>query len=328
MPANYKPNGSLKYQFKRVLQLGFTPGRSRHRDKQWGLNGNYIYAINSMKTYMNVLAIFSEFIRENFKDIRSVDQITPEIASAFIQHGIDRGNTSNTISKKKSAIRKFECIARRRKIITKNSPPLLNYRSSPSISGIRYDTRSYSNEEAHIIHLYAAKKDPALALAVEIQWKAGLRISEVVYLRADNIDFQKLSICLEGKKNHCKGGKSRIVTLTEEERSLLERLSRSDKKSEDGHIFEKRMKLGSSIGRIVRQACDGNGIEPLGTHGLRKTFAVNDFLRNMKSGRTIDEALLRTSRQLGHNRINVVLHSYIAPEFIPPEYFDHQKNTS
>jgi len=79
-----------------------------------------------------------------------------------------------------------------------------------------------------------------------------------------------------------------------------------------GHIFADRQGLPDRARRLVRQACSELGIQPLATHGYRKTFSVESYHRARSTGADDRQALLVTSLKLGHNRIAVTRQSYIS----------------
>ena len=78
-----------------------------------------------------------------------------------------------------------------------------------------------------------------------------------------------------------------------------------------GHIFNDRLTLPSRARQRVRKACLELGIPNRGTHGFRKHFATQEYAGQIEAGASDREALLTTSHQLGHNRINVTIQSYI-----------------
>jgi integrase len=61
----------------------------------------------------------------------------------------------------------------------------------------------------------------------------------------------------------------------------------------------------------VRQACAALNIPCLGTHAFRKAFSVGNFHQLRAQGADDRQALLATSHQLGHNRIDVTRQSYV-----------------
>jgi len=66
-----------------------------------------------------------------------------------------------------------------------------------------------------------------------------------------------------------------------------------------GHIFADRQGLPDRARRLVRQACSELGIQPLATHGYRKTFSVEEYHRARLGGVDDRQALLETSHKLG-----------------------------
>lgn len=143
-------------------------------------------------------------------------------------------------------------------------------------------------------------------------WLTGLRVSEAAYLRAQNIDLQAGVITLTGNVNHTKGGRPRDVKVQESSQEFLATLQSIGEQRPDGHIFTSRKSLPDRARQRVREACRVLGISALGTHGFRKAFAVGEYQRNVAAGLNDPEALLNTSRQLGHNRAQVTSESYVS----------------
>jgi integrase len=77
------------------------------------------------------------------------------------------------------------------------------------------------------------------------------------------------------------------------------------------HLFVDRLGLPERARTQVRQACRELDIQPLGTHGFRKTFSVEEYRQARSSGADDRQALLETSHKLGHNRIDVTRQSYV-----------------
>lgn len=80
------------------------------------------------------------------------------------------------------------------------------------------------------------------------------------------------------------------------------------------HLFVDRLGLPDRARKLVRQACRELGIQPLGTHGFRKTFSVEEYHRARSQGADDRQALLETSHKLGHNRIDVTCQSYVSSD--------------
>jgi integrase len=102
--------------------------------------------------------------------------------------------------------------------------------------------------------------------------------------------------------------------VQESSREFLATLRAVGGQRPDGHIFTACKSLPDRARQRVRKAGWELGIPALGTHGFRKAFAVEQYQRNVAAGLSDSEALLNTSRQLGHNRARVTSESYVSAD--------------
>jgi integrase len=173
---------------------------------------------------------------------------------------------------------------------------------------------AYFPEQAERIVEWISDIDPISARALQVMQKTGLRIREAVYLRAQDIEVSVCVVTLEGNVNHTKGGRPRQVRISSEEKNFLSEIKAIGEKNPTGHIFHDRGSLPDRVREQVRKACKALGIPCLGTHGFRKTFAAQNYKNGIEAGADDDQALLDTSIQLGHNRKEVTIQSYIPPQ--------------
>jgi len=145
---------------------------------------------------------------------------------------------------------------------------------------------------------------PAYIAAV-IQWRAGLRVSEAMDLRREDIDFENKSLTVRDGK----GGKGRTVPLHKD----LNQLLRSLPKPAVGQTFIGRGRQGrpiaqSTIYRAYRKA----GIDS--THVLRHSFA-----RHLSAeGRPMNEIQLI----LGHAYLTTTAETYLPITNVAPGALD------
>jgi integrase len=175
---------------------------------------------------------------------------------------------------------------------------------------------SYTEEQSKAIITLIAPQDPIVARLLTLVWAGGLRITEAVYLRIQDIDLVNGTISLnqEGNVNRTRGGKPREFTYSPWAQEFIAAIKLSPDIQPTGHLFADRLGLPDRARKLVRNACRELGIRPLATHGYRKTFSVEEYHRARSHGADDRQALLETSHKLGHNRINVTCQSYVSRE--------------
>ena len=310
--------GSLGYQMENALKQVFHPGRSRHRDKRQNRHSGVIYSLSSMESLTANIYQFSRFIKHNWPEVTRLEQVTSDMAQAYIEELIRRERSGGWIGRVCTAIRKLDSACRSAGIFPADAPPLLPYKDEGGHGGFhsQAEALAYTPEQAEAIIQSIDRTDPRVARLLSLMQAAGLRVTEASYLRARDIDLDTCQIELNqiGNANRTKGGRPRIVKIDPGNRELLEQLKKFGEKNPTGHIFNDRSSLPDRARQQVRRACRELGFVCLGTHGFRKTFAVNDYHHHRAAGASDPEALLATSNQLGHNRTAVTRQSYVSSE--------------
>jgi integrase len=306
--------GSLAYQMQGALKGIFRPGRRRYHDREHGRD-DMIRGIETMRCMVADVSQFARFIRARNPEIRILEDVTPKMAQDFIAEQIRRDNSGGYIGRVIASIRKLDVACRKARIFTASHQPLLPYEGHNSLPGFHSDLRPlpYTDKQADALITSIAEDDPAVALLLKTMRVIGLRVKEATYLMADDINVEAREVTLASNANHTKGGRPRIVKVQKTDVDFLAELRSIGEKRPDGHIFTSRSSLPKRARDRVRNAYHVLKILPLGTHGFRKTFAVNDYRSNLQAGQSDTKALLATSRQLGHNRSKVTRDSYIPP---------------
>ncbi|OUJ19330.1 XerD/XerC family integrase [Methanonatronarchaeum thermophilum] len=123
-------------------------------------------------------------------------------------------------------------------------------------------------------------------LILKIMWETGLRLSELATLKVEDIDFKDNTITVrEGK-----GGKDRVVPLTNETSNLLRMFTNNLKKQDQVFKIGKRQ-----IQNIVSKYAEKTNIKTH-PHKFRHSFAVHSLKQGMD---------LRTLQKiLGHSSLS------------------------
>jgi integrase len=310
--------GSLGYQMMKALQGIFRPGASRHKAKQYHRDAGLITGINTMRCMSADVHQFARFIRLNWPEVKHLSDVRQEMAIVYIEELGDRDRSGGRIARVCASLRKLDTACRKAGIIPPNAPPLLPHKDQGGPGGFHSKPKpiSYTEVEARAIIDQITPQDPLVARLLRLMWASGLRISEAVYLRGQDIDLVNGTISLnqEGNVNRTKGGKPRIFSYSPMSQELITTLKNSPVIQPTGHLFTDRLGLPERARKLVRQACRELDLQPLGTHGFRKTFSVAEYHRARSRGADDRQALLETSNKLGHNRIDVTRQSYVSSE--------------
>jgi integrase len=310
--------GSLGYQMMKALQGIFQPGASRYKAKQYHRDAGLITGINTMRCMSADVHQFARFVRINWPDVKYLCEVRQEMALAYIDELRDRERSGGRIARVCASLRKLDTACRKAGILLPGVPPLLPHKDEGGPGGFHSKPRPipYTEDEAQAIIDQITPQDPIVARLLTLMWASGLRISEAVYLRGQDIDLVGGTISLnqEGNVNRTKGGKPRIYSYSPLSQEFMVDLKNSLGIQPTGHLFMDRLGLPDRARKLVRLACRDLGIRQLGTHGFRKTFGVEEYHRARLRGADDRQALLETSTKLGHNRIDVTRQSYVSSE--------------
>jgi len=310
--------GSLGYQMVKVLKTIFQPGGSRFEDKKHHREDGVIRGIGTMQTYSADAHHWSRFIKARWPEVKLLKQVTPGMAQAYIAELVRRERIGGYIGHVCSMIRKLDFACRKNGIFPMEAPRLLPYKSEGGPGGFHSEPRpvAYTTQEAQSIIEAVQVEDPLIARLLTLMGVAGLRVTEACYLRAKDIDIEHGVIYLnvEGNANRTKGGRPRDVNYLPEQTDFMVGLRRLGEATPTGHVFHDRRSLADRAREQVSKACQKLNINCLGTHGFRKSFAVEDYHRRRTNGAGDHQALLETSIQLGHNRAEVTRQSYVSSQ--------------
>ena len=158
---------------------------------------------------------------------------------------------------------------------------------------------------------------------LETIYASGLRVSELVNLKMNNIDFDECIIRIYGK-----GSKERIVPINDSSRKALETYINDYrsfllKTKDSDYVFINN--FGTPISRqgffkILKKVCNENGINKhVSPHTLRHSFATH-LLNNGADLRVIQELL-------GHcNLTTTQIYSHLSNEKLKEDYQNHPRN--
>jgi integrase len=321
--------GGLSYQMMNALKAVFRPGGSRYHDKLAGRDQDIIRGIGTMRNMVADVHAFSRFVRATYPDVRDLEEIEPQMAQEYIHELVRLERSGGRIGRVTASLRKLDRACRITRIFAEDAPMLLPYQGKGSVRGFHSQPRSvpYSDKDAEKIISWISTIDPLSAQVLTVMRRIGLRVTEAVYLQERNIriDGAVPTVWLMSNTNRTKGGRARQITLQPDDLPFLQQLKEKAQKTATGHLFRDRSSLPDRVRNQVKDVCEDLHIHCLGTHGFRKTFAVENYQRARAAGENDREALEHTSQQLGHNRIEVAIQSYISADARPVDDPKHKE---
>lgn len=164
----------------------------------------------------------------------------------------------------------------------------------------KYNTEILTNVELGL--LYRCCKDMRQVVLLSLMYDCGLRVREIVRLRAGDFDKKNRTIAIRNSK----GDKTRVVPYGSALRSDLRKYCRVQGGVPVGTLIDSYVDKGqplstSGVQHIVKQLVRRSGLKKrIHPHTFRHTFAV-DYLNNGGS-------IFRLQQLLGHDNITTTLH--------------------
>ena len=245
-------------------------------------------AKNSIESYKRDLYQFLEFVQEamGIKDVENIRRADiREYVSALIQYGFSK----KSVERKLSALRGFFKYLKRIQVISSN--PVLgiqNPKEERYLPMVIPEKRINEMLDNWIPESIMEARDKSI---IELMYSSGLRASEVISLKWENLDLKTMELRVKGK-----GGKERIVPLGKRAREALKVYVNflGDKLNKSNFVFLNR--FGKKLSRkglwlIIKKRFETMafmyGVHP---HTLRHSFATH-LLNHGADLRSIQELL-------------------------------------
>jgi len=270
-------------------------------------------SLHTIRSYMNDLVELINFIGDDSKDIRNIDFFT---LREYITTLYDKKLSKTTIERKVSSIKSFYKYLNQKGVVQENPARMLRFPKKE-----KKLFKVFNIDDLFNLLEIPDKSTPSGlrdALIMELMYGTGVRVSELVGIKIDDIDFEGLRLRVRGK-----GKKERIIPLAEfhikfirKYISLREEMLKGDNVKTDQVFINKYGTPLSdrSVRRIVEKYLKLAGL-PLefSPHSFRHSFATH-MLESGADLRTIQTLLghssLSTTQKYTHLNLSDILKIY------------------
>lgn len=278
--------------------------------KELAVNKNY--SKNTIEAYKRDLNEYFLYLKENNKDYLNMDY---ESIRKYLSYLTDKKDTNSTISRKISSLRGFYSYLRLNEFIKNNPFKLINLPRKEQ----KLPRFFYYNELEELFN--ACDTSTSLGqrnLAIlEVLYATGTRVSELINIKLEDINFKEKQIKVLGK-----GNKERIVFLGEYAVDALQDYLN------DGYLFLNRYNLDYVFLNHLGNKITRRGIEDILTKLIKKTSIDKKIsphmIRHSFATHLLNEGcdLESVQEMLGHESISATaIYTHVTDDRIKEIYF-------
>ena len=306
---------SLGNQFFNVMQECTELGRSKHSDKGTENNSDHtiIYSRADRQNLSDTSKDLVGHIKQNNSEVKFVRDIKPEMVQNFLDTKM--GNSQATIDKTWSLVGKIERMTEQVysiKLDWKKNMEKPESEVAGKIRDISFDPKDWDKIKELIDNKSIISKSLEGLL---ISRDFGLRAESVTNIRTKDITLSQGGASLHIYKD--KGNRDR--TLITRDLNVIGRLEDlvKNKGAEDRLIPIKPDSINRQLARLETELGIREKYQKArtGLHAIRKMWAKEQFISHMESGMIKQEAMDKTSEDLGHGKNrNELMMVYIGKE--------------
>ncbi|MDY6072154.1 MAG: site-specific tyrosine recombinase/integron integrase [Bacilli bacterium] len=265
------------------------------------------YSVNTYTSYINDLYCFYIFIKKD------LTKVTFEDIKDYLEHLNLKKEKTSSIRRKISSLKSFYKFLYKNNYINKKDYPLTKI-AYPKMEK-KLPKFIYYNDLLEIINESSKDKDGVRdRLIIEMLYATGVRVSELINIKINDIDFNNRRIIVLGK-----GNKERIVYYGEYAEEVLKEYMKTHERKNHNYLFV-NSKGGKLTDRGVRYIID-NIMSKLSVkthvtpHVLRHTFAT-DMLNNGCDIKVVQELL-------GHSSLKATeIYTHVTNEHLKKVYYE------
>ena len=265
------------------------------------------YSVNTYTSYINDLYYFYIFIKKDLK------KVTFEDVKDYLEHLNLKKEKPSSVRRKISSLKSFYKFLYKNGYMDKKDYPLTKV-AYPKMEK-KLPKFIYYNDLLEIINESTKDKDGVRdRLIIEMLYATGVRVSELINIKINDIDFNNRRIIVLGK-----GNKERIVYYGEYAEEVLKEYMKTHERKNHNYLFV-NSKGGQLTDRGVRYIID-NIMSKLSVkthvtpHVLRHTFAT-DMLNNGCDIKVVQELL-------GHSSLKATeIYTHVTNEHLKKVYYE------
>lgn len=217
---------------------------------------------HTVEEYLGKLTVFL-----NFFDNRPIETMGEEEIRQFLLYQLDSGKASGTVNIYNSALRFIFGAVLGRKLNYQMIPRRRHYRELPDIMS-----------KTEIVSFFSVIDNLRDKAMFETVYGAGLRVSEIIRLRTQDIDSEQMRIFVY----HGKGGKDRYTLLSQRNLEILREYWKQYRPNHpEGYLFYSRIRKNNIMtSRAIQDAFHkycrkANLPDTFTVHTLRHCFATH-----------------------------------------------------
>ena len=265
------------------------------------------YSVNTYTSYINDLYYFYIFIKKD------LTKVTFEDIKDYLEHLNLKKEKTSSIRRKISSLKSFYKFLYKNNYINKKDYPLTKI-AYPKMEK-KLPKFIYYNDLLEIINESSKDKDGVRdRIIIEMLYATGVRVSELINIKINDIDFNNRRIIVLGK-----GNKERIVYYGEYAEEVLKEYMKTHERKNHNYLFV-NSRGGKLTDRGVRYIID-NIMSKLSIkthvtpHVLRHTFAT-DMLNNGCDIKVVQELL-------GHSSLKATeIYTHVTNEHLKKVYYE------
>ncbi|MDR0669256.1 MAG: tyrosine-type recombinase/integrase [Treponema sp.] len=261
------------------------------------------YSLRTIRSYLHYNRYFCRRVQKGPEDVDS-DDVRNYLA--YLDKTLDLSTSSMNIAI--SAIKFFYNYVLKKDVVREQHRPRLD-KKLPAVLA-----------ESEVKDLLDCEKNPKHRLLLMLAYSSGLRVSEVVALRKEHIDFRRKTILVRSGK----GRKDRYTLLSDRAADFIQRycaLYGIDGWLFPGRVSSRHLSIRSAQNIFTKALNKARIIKPLSIHSLRHSFATH-LLENGTDIRYIQDLLghstLRTTQRYTHVAHRTILKIRSPLDNLPP----------